>query len=245
MSVNGLERMTEQILSDARAEAEAILTAAREECARIKAESEAKAEQIRRRLSQEAEERAAALIAETKSSAAARRSELLLARQGALVDRVFAHTLEETLNMERGKYTELLGGILAAAIYEFCREDAENLALYGESPAQYGESLAQYSETEDEDRNAAFEVMLNKKDRDTVGEGVLNSARCRLSGKVPEEALKTMTLSQKTVPMQGGVVLCRGPVEYNCSFEILFAGLRRDLEHEVSEALFAFRGNGL
>ena len=231
MSVNGLERMTEQILSDARAEAEAILTAAREECARIKAESEAKAEQIRRRLSQEAEERAAALIAETKSSAAARKSELLLSRQGALVDRVYAHTLEEVLNMERGKYTELLGGLLAAAVYEFCRTDAENLALYGEA--------------EDDDHLAAFEVILNKKDRDTVGEGVLNSARRRLSGKVPDEALKTMVLSQRTIPMQGGVVLCRGPVECNCSFEILFAELRRDLEHEVSEALLAFRGNGL
>ena len=238
MSVNGLERMTEQILSDARAEAEAILTAAREECARIKAESEAKAEQIRRRLSQEAEARAAALIAETKSSAAARKSELLLSRQGALVDRVFAHTLEETLGMERGKYTELLGGLLAAAVHEFCRIDAENLALYGESLAQYGEA-------EDDDRHAAFEVILNKKDRDTVGDGVLNSARRRLSGKVPDEALKTMVLSQRTIHMQGGVVLCRGPVECNCSFEILFAELRRDLEHEVSEALLAFRGNGL
>ena len=231
MSVNGLERMTEQILSDARAQADAILSAAREECARITAESEDKAERIRTRLSQEAEARASALIAETKSSAAARKNELLLTRQGALVDRVFAHTLEETLNMERGKYAELLGGILAAAVYEFCRTDAENLALYGEE--------------DEEDQDAAFEVMLNKKDRDTVGEGVLNSARRRLSGKVPEEALKAMVLSQRTVQMQGGVVLCRGPVEYNCSFEILFAGLRRELEHEVSEALFAFRGNGL
>ena len=88
-------------------------------------------------------------------------------------------------------------------------------------------------------------MILNKKDRDTVGDDVLNSARRRLSGKVPEEALKTMALSRRVAPMQGGVVLCRGPVEYNCSFEILFAELRRDLEHEVSEALLAFRGNGL
>jgi vacuolar-type H+-ATPase subunit E/Vma4 len=234
MSVNGLERMTQQILADARAQADAILGAAREECAKIAVESEAEADRIRKRLSQEAETQAAALIAETKSSAAARKNELLLTRQGALVDRVFAHTLEETLTMERGKYAELLGGILAAAVYEFCRTDAENLTLYGEN-----------GEEDEDDRDAAFEVMLNKKDRDTVGEDALTAARRRLSGKVPEEALKAMTLSHKTVQIQGGVVLCRGPVEYNCSFEILFAGLRRDLEHEVSEALFAFRGNGL
>ena len=115
MSVNGLERMTEQILSDARQKADAILAAAREECARITAESEAEAERVRRRLSEDAETRAAALIAQTKSSAAARKRELILARQVALVDRVFAHTLEETMNLERGKYTELLGGLLAAA----------------------------------------------------------------------------------------------------------------------------------
>ena len=231
MSVNGLERMTERILSDAKAQADAILAEAREECARIAAEKDAEAERIRRRLSQEAEERAAALIAETKSSASARKSRLLLERRGALVDRVFAHTLEETLNLERGKYAELLGGILAAAVYEFCRIDAENLARYGEE--------------DEDDRDAAFEVVLNKKDRDSIGEAVLQSARRRLSGKVPEEALKSMALSRRADPMQGGVVLCRGPVEYNCSFEVLFAQLRRDLEREVSEALFAFRGTGL
>ena len=231
MSVNGLERMTEQILSDARQKADAILAAAREECARITAESEAEAERVRRRLSEEAEARAAALIAQTKSSAAARKRELILSRQVALVDRVFAHTLEETMNLERGKYTELLGGLLAAAVYEFCRVDEEDMALYGE--------------TDEDDRGLPFEVILNKKDRDTVGEGVLNSARRRLAGKVSEDALKGMTLSKRTVPMQGGVVLCRGDVEYNCSFEILFAQLRRELERDVREALFAFRGNGL
>ena len=231
MSVNGLERMTQQILSDAKAQAEAVLAAAREDCARIAAESRCEAEKIRERLSQEAEASAAALIAETKASALAKKNALLLARKGELVDRVFSHTLEETIGLERGKYTELLGGILAAAIYEFCRTDAENRARYGE---------------DDEDaKDEVFEVVLNKKDRDTCGEGVLASARRRLAGKVPEDALRAMTLSRRTYPMQGGVVLCRGPVEYNCSFEILFSQLRRELEQDVNRALFEFRGNGL
>lgn len=230
MSVNGLERMTQQILSEAWAQADAVLAAAREECARINAESVREAREIRERLTKEAETAAAALIAETKASALNRKNELILAQKSALVDRVFSHTLEETVGLERGKYTELLGGILAAAIYEFCRTDVENRAYCGD----------------DEDgQDEAFEVILNKKDRDTCGEGVLALARRRLSGKVPEDALRTMTLSRKAYPMQGGVVLCRGPVEYNCSFEALFSQLRRELEQDVCRALFDFRGNGL
>ena len=44
---------------------------------------------------------------------------------------------------------------------------------------------------------------------------------------------------------KGGAVVCYGPVECNCSLEMIFAQLRRELEGEVCEALFDFRGNGI
>lgn len=230
MSVNGLERITDQILSDAKARADVLLETAIAECERITAESAAKAEEIRRRLSEEAEARATALIAETKAMASARKNELLLSRKSQLVEQVFEGAYKEILSLETGKYAELLGGLLASAIYEFCRTDAENRTRYGD---------------DDEDENAAFEVILNKKDRDTCGETVLTAARRRLTGKVPEDALKALMLSQQTKPMQGGLVVRRGPVEYNCSLEMLFTQLRGELRGEVSRTLFVFRGNGI
>ena len=39
--------------------------------------------------------------------------------------------------------------------------------------------------------------------------------------------------------IDGGLILRYGDIESNCSLELLFAGLRRELEGEVSHALFA------
>ena len=230
MSVNGLERMTERILAEARERREAILADARATCEEISAESTRRAEELRRRLAQEAEDAASAIIAEARSSAAAKRQELLQARRSALTGEVFARVLSEVASMEREKYTELLGGLLAAAIYDFCRTEAENRALYGD---------------EEEGEDAPFEVVLNKKDRDACGAAVLDAARKKLAGKVPEEALASLRLSSQVKKMQGGLILCHGPVECNCSFEMLFAELRRELESEVSRTLFDFKGNGI
>ncbi len=229
MSVNGLERITDRILGDARSRAASILEQARAESEAIAADGQQRAEQIRLELSHAAEAKAAALIAEAKASATAKKNEILLAKKSELVERVFADALDGVTSMEPKKYTELLGGLLAAAVYEFCKTEAENRSRYG-----------------DEDEEPfAFEVILNKKDREQYGEAVLETARRKLSGKVPEDALKTMTLSKEMKKMLGGVVLCYGPVELNCSFEMLFGQLRRDLEGQVSGALFDFRGNGI
>ena len=60
MSVNGLERMTDRILAEARERREAILEQARVRCQAISEDNAKRAEEIRRRLAQEAEEEASA-----------------------------------------------------------------------------------------------------------------------------------------------------------------------------------------
>lgn len=230
MSVNGLEKITDRIRLDAEARTAVILEQAKAECEKITADSNRRAEEIRRRLTQEAETKATALIAETKSTAQARRNEVVLAEKSRLVEQVFEDAFREILSLDSVKYTELLGGLLAAAIFDFCRTEAENRAIYGD---------------DEETGEEPFEVILNKKDRDTCGEAVLESVKRRLPGKVPEDALKNLTLSRQMNKMQGGVILRHGPVELNCSFEMLFAQLKRELESEVSGALFDFRGNGI
>ncbi len=228
MSVNGLQRITDQILGDARARAEAILDQARHESERITSEYEAEADALRRRLSLEAEHDAKVFIDKTKASAAAQKSELLLSQKSKLVDEVFERALEEALTLDTEKYAELLGGLAAAAVYDFCRSEAENRALYGE-----------------EDERHAFEIVLNKKDRDACGEAVLSSVRRKLGGKVSADVLSGMTVSRQVKKIKGGAIVCYGPVECNCSLEMIFSQLRRELEGEVCEALFDFRGNGI
>ncbi len=229
MSVNGLQRITDQILGDARARADVILDQARQESAQIASDYQAAADALRRRLSLQAEDEAKTFIEKTKASAAAQKSELLLVQKSRLVDDVFERAFEEVLALDVPKYAELVGGLVASATYDFCRSEAENLALYGE---------------EAEERYP-FEILLSKKDRDTCGEAILASVRRKLGGKVPADVLDCMTISKQTRRIKGGAVVCYGPVECNCSLEMIFSQLRRELEGEVCEALFDFRGNGI
>ena len=228
MSVNGLQRITDQILGDARARADEILDQARQESERIASEYAKEADALRRKLSLLAEGEAKTFIEKTKTSAAAQKSELLLTQKSRLVDEVFRGALEEVLSLDTSKYAELVAGLAASAIYDFYRSEAENRALYGE----------------EEEERYAFEIVLNKKDRDTCGEAVLSSVRRKLVGKV-SDALDGMSISKQTRKIKGGAVVCYGPVECNCSLEMIFAQLRRELEGEVCEVLFDFRGNGI
>ena len=228
MSVNGLQRITDQILGDARARADEILDQARQESERIASEYAAEADALRRKLSLLAEGEAKTFIEKTKASAAAQKSELLLMQKSRLVDEVFQGALDEVLSLDASKYAELVAGLVASAIYDFYCSEAENRALYGE----------------EEEERYAFEIVLNKKDRDTCGEAILSSVRRKLVGKVAD-ALDGMSISKQTRRIKGGAVVCYGPVECNCSLEMIFAQLRRELEGEVCEALFDFRGNGI
>lgn len=226
--MNGLKHMTARILSDARDRADAILAEAEADCREIAARYSAEADTIRERLSLEAEAKGADMIARAKSAAAMEKRNLLLVQQGEMIDGVFTDAENWVLALPTDQYTNVLGGLLAAALYELFETQAENQALYGE---------------EDEDADAPCEVLMNKKDREAVGAEVLAVAKRKLTGKVPEEQLSKLVLSKDTVRIRGGVVLRRGNVELNNSFEAVFSQLRRELEGEVAQVLFEVRGS--
>ena len=87
----------------------------------------------------------------------------------------------------------------------------------------------------------AYEVLMNTRDRDRCGDAVLNAARRKLTGKIPDEKLSKMCLCARPVEMGGGLILRCGSIESNCSLDLLFAQLREELEAEVSHALFDVR----
>ena len=84
----------------------------------------------------------------------------------------------------------------------------------------------------------AYEILLSKQDREKCGEALLTSARTRLVGRVEKKKLDLLTLSDECAEIDGGLILRCGDVASNCSFALLFADLRRELEGEVSHALF-------
>ncbi len=228
MATNGIDRITDKILADAQAKADRILADAQAECDSIKADYDNRAQAIRDQLSEAAQAKGADLIARAKAAAAMKKRNVLQAQESQLIDGVFDGAREWVLGLPKEKYTELLVGLLSAALLEQAETEAKNLALYGEE----GEAVEQ------------FEVLLNKKDRETCGRDVLEAVKKRYanSSRLPEGRVDRLVLSKNTLNIDGGVVLRYGDVESNCSLEMLFGQLHRELEAEVAQALFDVRG---
>lgn len=223
MAMNGLEKITDKILAEAGAESQKILAEAEEECARIRATYAEKAQAIRLRVADEAEREGIDLVSRSKNGAATQKRNALLRVRGELVDETFDMTLMALRSQSDEKYTEMLTGLLCAAFLEQMEAEITGRTLYGEEDAIAPER---------------YEVLFNSSDRDRYGAAVLAGARLRLAAKVDAEKLEMLTLSDQTVNIDGGLILRCGEVESNCSLSLLFADLRRELEAEVSRALF-------
>ena len=223
MAMNGLERITGKILAEAQEEADRILAAAREECERISRDYATRADQIRDRLSAEAEQEATDLIARAKAAAATQKRNRMLSEKSRILDEVFASALAELRGRKDDAYTETLIGLLAAALLEQHEAETVSRSLYGDEEAMAPD---------------AYEVMLNARDRERYGHAVVDGACKKLGGKLPTDMLNRVKLSEKTASIDGGLILRCGDVESNCSFSLILAGLREELEAEVSHALF-------
>lgn len=223
MAINGLNKITGKILSEAQAKADKILADAQAECDRINAEYAERAEKIRSEISSEAEKGGMEYVARIRSTAATSKRNLLLQTKSDLIDGVFASVLEQTRNLELEKYNEILIGLLSAALLEQIESEEISRTLYGEEEALAPE---------------CYEVLFNQRDRDRCGKLVIEGVQKHLADKVDANQLAKLTLSQQTANIDGGLVLRCGNVESNCSFSILFAQLRESLESEVAHALF-------
>ena len=226
MAINGLNKITDKILSEAQAKADKILADAQAECDRINAEYAERAEKIRSEISGEAEKGGMEYVARIRSTAATNKRNLLLQTKSDLIDGVFAGVLEQTRNLELQKYNEILIGLLSAALLEQIDFEETSRNLYGEEDALAPE---------------VYEVVFNQRDRDRSGKAVIEGVQKHLSGKVSAEKLARLSLANQTVNIDGGLVLRCGNVESNCSLAILFAQLREGLESEVARTLFDAR----
>ena len=226
MAINGLNKITDKILSEAQAKADKILADAQAECDRINAEYAERAEKIRSEISGEAEKGGMEYVARIRSTAATNKRNLLLQTKSDLIDGVFAGVLEQTRNLELQKYNEILIGLLSAALLEQLESEETSRNLYGEEEALSPEF---------------YEVVFNQRDRDRSGKAVVEGVQKHLAGKVSAEKLARLKLSMQTANIDGGLVLRCGNVESNCSLSILFAQLRESLESEVARTLFDAR----
>ena len=80
------------------------------------------------------------------------------------------------------------------------------------------------------------EIVLNERDRNTVGEAVIQAANAQLAAEGKKGGLK---LSDKTGSFAGGLIMKRGNIEVNCTVELLVDLCRGDMSAELAKVLFA------
>ncbi len=226
MSLNGLEKITDKIIAEAQAKADKILADAQAECDRITAEYANRAEALKETLTDAAEREGMDLVSRAKATAQTSKRNLMLATRSDLIDEVFAGALDGTKKLATDNYTDLLVGLLSAAMLEQLNAE-QTSKLYDE---------------EDVEEPEQYEVLLNQRDRDRIGKALIEGAQKKLSGKADADKLARLALSDHTVQIDGGLILRCGSVESNCSLSLLFAQLREELEGDVSRALFDARG---
>jgi len=223
MAVTGLEKITEKILAEARAEADRILAEARAESERIRADYATRADEIKSRISAEASREGIDIVTRAKSASANRKRNQLLETQSALIDEVFRHTHDSVRTQESDAYTELLVGLLGAALSAQAKAEVESRELYGE---------------EDMPEIEQYEVLLNARDRGRVGQDLIERVKKTVGTKLPADMLARLTLADESANIDGGLILRCGSVETNCSLALIFAQLREELEADVCHVLF-------
>lgn len=225
--MTGLDKIIDRIHADAKEKAREILETAQADCRKMAEDFAARADEIRDKLAASAEEKGEALVSRARSTAAKNRRDLLLKAKNALVDEAFEAAKCEVVDTDFGKYRELLTALLTSALIK----EAEN----AEQALAFGDEVAEFD---------TFEVVMNEKDRAAYGEAVVEAARRAALRRIGAERAERVRLSTRTAPIDGGLILCYGSIEVNCSLSMLMAEMRRALESKVAAILFAEDGEG-
>ena len=220
--MTGLEKITSRIIADATAQARDILDEATEKSLAVRARNQENAQAACDRLIEQAEKEGEGLIIRAKSSAAMTRRNIELSAKSEMIERAFTRAMQEIYDMDRERYAALLLALLCKTLNAQRESETDSMRLYGENiaPAQY-------------------ELLLNDRDSADVAPMLMTGIRnAAAAGKVPADMAAKLKLSAKTVPIDGGLVLRCGDIETNCSFSLILASIRPDLEPRVQQILY-------
>ena len=227
--MNGIEKITQMIQSEAQTQIDDVLAKAREEAAQIAARYEAQAQAEAAELAAK-QQRAAAEREERLVSAAqmeARKAALAVKQE--LVERAYALALDRLCAMPEEQYIQVLAQLLVEASSTgreeviFSPRDRERVGRT--AVAQANELLARENAPE-----------LPKELTSTRMGAILDKVAAGVSAIVQGTAM--LTLSQETRPMRGGFILKNENGEVNCTFETLVRLQKAETAGTVAKRLF-------
>lgn len=230
--MNGIEKITARIETDAKAEAAEILREAEEKAAAIREQYKAQA-QAEAKAAEAAGKEAAQRQAERLESAAQMEAKkrLLAAKQACLND-AFDKAQEKLLALDEGEYAQLLAKMAVKA----SKTGKEEIILNARDRERVGPQVVAWANTllaEAAAPKAAEKAGKVGGKAGAVLSAVVTGANALLQGTA------MLTLAQDTREMAGGLTLRDGNVEVNCAFETQLRVLREEMAAQVAEILFS------
>lgn len=230
--MNGIEKITARIETDAKAEADQILREGQEKAAGIRAQFEAQAQAEAKSAAQAGQEAAQRQAQRLESAAQMEAKTRMLETKQACLDEAFAQAKKKLLALPDDQYADLLARMAVRA----ARTGREEIILNAKDRERVGVQVAAKA-------NALLAQAAAPEAADKVAKAggkagsILSKVVTGASALMQGTAM--LTLAQETRDMDGGLILRGGSVEVNCAFETELRVLREEMAAEVAAILFA------
>ena len=228
--MNGIEKITQMIQSEAQTEIDGVLSAAREEAARITARYEAQAQAETAELTAKNEKAAAEREERLISVAQMEARKVTLAAKQEMVEKAYVLALEKLCALPDDQYTEILAALLVKA----SSTGREEVILSPEDRKRVGKAAV--VKANEILAKAAAPELPKELTESKVG-AVINKVAANVSAIAKGTAM--LTLSEETRPMRGGFILKDQKVEVNCTFDTLVRLQKAETAGAVAQKLFA------
>ena len=226
--MNGIEKITARIASDADQEIAQLQAQAQQETQAILAESEAQAQRLSDEILARGRKAADERLERLQSAAQMETRKLKLAAKQEVLGEAFDLALKKLCTLPEQEYIALLTSLAVKA----STTGKEKLIFSPKDRASIGKQVAA----------AANEVLLKERSPELPG-AMAESKVGAFLGKVVNNTAAIVTgtgptLSEETRNIKGGFIMVDGDVEINCTFETLVRLQREKLEKEVAQVLF-------
>jgi V/A-type H+-transporting ATPase subunit E len=229
--MNGIEKITARIETDAKAEVAEILREAEEKAAAIREQYKAQAAAEAKAAEAAGKEAAQRQTERLESAAQMEAKKQFLAAKQACLNEAFSKAQEKLLALSEGEYAQLLARMAVKA----AKTGKEEILLNARDRERVGSQVAAKA-------NAMLAEAVKPEAAEKAGKvggragavlsAVVTGASALLQGTAQ------LTLSQETREMAGGLTLRDGNVEVNCAFETQLRVLREEMAAEVAGILF-------
>lgn len=230
--MNGIEKITARIETDARAEAEKLLSEGQECAAAVRAEYQAKAEAEAKAAAQAGREAAQRQAQRLESAAHMEAKKRMLAAKQECLDAAFEQAKKKLLALPDDQYADLLARMAVRA----AKTGREEIILNAKDRERVGAQVAAKANAllaEAAAPEAAGKAAKAGGKAGNLLSKVVTGASALLQGTA------MLTLAQETRDMEGGLTLRGGSVEVNCAFETELRVLREEMAAEIAAILFA------